>query len=761
MSIDLSQFHAVFFEESFEGLELMEATLLELDVNHPDSEQINAIFRAAHSIKGGSGTFGFLPVTEFTHILETLLDKVRDGDQAIDTDGIELFLQSVDCLRGLLESLQAKQDLDTKRAEQLSDVFQAVLDGGAFAGSASLVKTQVNSVEDAANPVPLAGQSSAELAEEAPEVGAVRQQTGFNIYFKPEVTMFKGGNDPVRMLRELAILGQIKTSVDTSELPALQDLVADNCYLSWSIELLTRCKIDDVEEVFEWVEDECELSITPIFEDALRQTMISSQAQLHDLKIKPKVRSEQRLVMPSGPLPELDDLQLPDLLDVPVQAPLNIPEQAPVGDFLVEADTAAVTMSAKAPAKMTTSKTEASSIRVGIDKVDSLINLVGELVITQSMLGQMGSEKEHMTGEHMGNLREGLVQLEQNTRELQDSVMRIRMLPISFTFNRLPRMVRDISLQLGKQVQLELSGESTELDKTVMEKISDPMVHLVRNALDHGIELPSERIASGKAAIGTIVLNAFHQGGSIVIEMTDDGAGIDTERLLAKARKNGLVGASEELTQDQKLELLFTPGLSTLEQVSDLSGRGVGMDVVRRNIQELNGSVEVSSERGVGSTFRIRLPLTLAILDGQLVTVANQIYIFPLVAISESLQIDGAKVNNLAGGSDVYSLRDEYIPILRLDRLFGLRQEVKVLDGSLLVVVESEGQKLGVVVDELLGQQQVVIKSLEDNYIRVVGVSGATILGDGTVAMIVDALGLSNLAVNDLAAAKKMTDAAA
>ena len=413
------------------------------------------------------------------------------------------------------------------------------------------------------------------------------------------------------------------------------------------------------------------------------------------------------------------------------------------------------------PAKAKPAKVESSSIRVGIDKVDSLINLVGELVITQSMLGQMGSASDSINEENIGHLREGLVQLEQNTRELQDSVMRIRMLPISFTFNRLPRMVRDISLQLGKQVQLELSGENTELDKTVMEKISDPMVHLIRNALDHGIEMPEVRKAAGKPELGTIALNAFHQGGSIVIEMTDDGGGIDTERLLAKARGNGLIGESELLTQDQKLELLFAPGLSTSEQVSDLSGRGVGMDVVRRNIQELNGSVEVSTEIGKGSTFRIRLPLTLAILDGQLVTVADQTYIFPLVSISESLQIDGAKVNNLAGGSDVYSLREEYIPILRLDRLFGLRQGEAVLDGSLLVVIESEGQKIGVVVDELLAQQQVVIKSLEDNYIRVLGVSGATILGDGNVAMIIDAVGLSSLAGKDIAAAKKLTDAAA
>jgi two-component system chemotaxis sensor kinase CheA len=749
MSIDLSQFHAVFFEESFEGLELMEAALLELDVDNPDSEQINAIFRAAHSIKGGSGTFGFVQVSEFTHILETLLDKVRDGGHAIDADGIELFLQSVDCLRGLLEALQAEQEPDLQRANQLATVFQAVLDGATYADSSSQVNTnppQDNEINEVLEP-------GLPATPEAENLGTVRQQIGFTIDFKPDTDMLKGGNDPVRMLRELATLGEIKTTLDASELPPLESLVADNCYVSWHIELITSCKIDDVEEVFEWVEDECELSITPIMADAPNVGNNQSEDAQSNSNAQAADTTGQRLVMPSGPLPSLDELQLPSPA-VPKSFEAAHPIESPVQEAIK------IPVEAK-PAKAKPAKVESSSIRVGIDKVDSLINLVGELVITQSMLGQMGSASDSINEENIGHLREGLVQLEQNTRELQDSVMRIRMLPISFTFNRLPRMVRDISLQLGKQVQLELSGENTELDKTVMEKISDPMVHLIRNALDHGIEMPEVRKAAGKPELGTIALNAFHQGGSIVIEMTDDGGGIDTERLLAKARGNGLIGESELLTQDQKLELLFAPGLSTSEQVSDLSGRGVGMDVVRRNIQELNGSVEVSTEIGKGSTFRIRLPLTLAILDGQLVTVADQTYIFPLVSISESLQIDGAKVNNLAGGSDVYSLREEYIPILRLDRLFGLRQGEAVLDGSLLVVIESEGQKIGVVVDELLAQQQVVIKSLEDNYIRVLGVSGATILGDGNVAMIIDAVGLSSLAGKDIAAAKKLTDAAA
>lgn len=732
MSIDLSQFHAVFFEESFEGLDVMENALLEIQPQDPDVELINSIFRAAHSIKGGSGTFGFTSVSEFTHILETLLDKIREGEESLDPDSVDLFLQSVDCMRALLEALQAEEEPDTTRANELAAMFQAILDGA----SAAEAKTQAGGSSVAVSAAPateaVAAGTTADADEEVTEAAA-----GFQIEFKPEADMLKGGNDPVRMIRELATLGELSSTLDVSQLPALSDIEADIVYLNWNMELHGDMPEEDVQEVFEWVEDECELSITSLACDAAEPepeepAPVVAEPQVADVnsedeKLRKAEAAGTKLVMPS---PEV-----------------AAPKVAPAAKA--------------APAKARAGKVEASSIRVGIDKVDSLINLVGELVITQSMLGQMGGTGEAITEDHIGNLREGLVQLEQNTRELQDSVMRIRMLPISFTFNRFPRMVRDIGLQLGKKVRLELHGEQTELDKTVMEKISDPMVHLVRNAMDHGIETPDIRAAQGKAETGTITLNAFHQGGNIVIEMIDDGSGINTDKLLAKARNNGMVGENEQLSQEQKLDLLFAPGVSTVEEVSDLSGRGVGMDVVRRNIQELNGSVEVETELGKGSTFRIRLPLTLAILDGQLVTVADQTYIFPLVSISESLQIDRERVNNVAGGSDVYNLRDEYIPILTLDSLFGLRAEPLSYDKSLLVVVETEGMKVGVVVDDLMAQQQVVIKSLEENYTRVQGVSGATILGDGDVAMIIDVVGLIGLAGKEVVAASKATGSAA
>lgn len=417
------------------------------------------------------------------------------------------------------------------------------------------------------------------------------------------------------------------------------------------------------------------------------------------------------------------------------QAPIST--SAPASQETQVAATTAKVESGKAVAKTA----ETSSIRVSTDKIDMLINMVGELVITQAMLGQIG-QQERIDDNALLSLQQGLEQLANHTRDLQESVMQIRMLPISFAFNRFPRLVRDIGQQLGKKVELILKGEETELDKTVMEKIVDPMVHLVRNSLDHGIESPAVRSAKGKPETGRITLNAFHQGGNIVIEITDDGAGLDTGRILAKARDKGLVGAEEELSTEAIQQLIFKPGFSTADSVSDLSGRGVGMDVVRRNIQALSGSVELASTPGKGSRFTIRLPLTLAILDGQLVRVGEHTYVVPLVSIYESLQVESSKVNKLSEEHEVIRLRDEYLPVIRVYQEFNHQAQAKEVKEGLVMVVDNNNQKVGLLVDELLAQQQVVIKSLEDNYAKVPGVSGATILGDGRVALIVDIPGL-------------------
>ena len=385
-----------------------------------------------------------------------------------------------------------------------------------------------------------------------------------------------------------------------------------------------------------------------------------------------------------------------------------------------------------------------SSIRVDISKIDALINMVGELVITQSMLSMLG---EDFNMSRVERLQEGLNQLERHTREMQESVMQIRMLPISFTFSRFPRLVHDLSTKMGKKIELKMTGETTEVDKTVIEKIGDPLVHLVRNSLDHGIELPADRIAAGKSETGTVELNASHRGGNIIIEIKDDGKGLDRDVLLNKAVERGLVSADANLSDQQIFELIFMAGFSTAVEVSDVSGRGVGMDVVRRNINELGGNIEIESEVGKGSSFTIRLPLTLAILDGQTVSVGKETYIVPLVSIIESIQIQEKMINLVAGKGETFKLREEYLPVVRLHQVLGIENaKATNISEGLLVVVEGEGRRCGLFVDDLLGQQQVVIKSLEANYRKVEGISGATILGDGSVALILDIPGLIRLA---------------
>ncbi|OUS71806.1 chemotaxis protein CheA [Pseudoalteromonas sp. A601] len=672
MSIDLSQFFEVFFEESFEGLDAMEAELLNLVPGEEDSETINTIFRAAHSIKGGSGTFGFDSVAEFTHVLETLLDEVREGKRTLTTELVNLLLKSVDCLRALLSALQAEQALDLSESIELRKQFEKIL---ALDDTPS---TQANTITD-----------------------TVVEVNTYQIDFKPHHHLFKTGNEPLYMISELAELGDLEIVAFHSEVPDITDLSADDCFLSWRFFLNTDKPEQAISEIFEWVEDDADITI------ALCGGLFSDDEQ-------PKQSKEAQTIESSKVNTSVSKNTAPE-----VKAAINAKVSAPA------------------------TAVESTSIRVGIDKVDSLINMVGELVITQAMLSQLGEQE--ITEATLASLQEGLAQLAHNTRDLQENVMRIRMLPISFVFSRFPRLVRDISQKLNKQVELKLIGEQTELDKTVMEKISDPMVHLVRNSLDHGLETVEQRIASGKDPVGIVTLNAFHQGGNIVIEIMDDGQGLNTQKIKQKAITNRLINETDELSDNEINELIFMPGFSTADEVSDLSGRGVGMDVVRRNIQSLNGSVEVTSASGVGSTFTIRLPLTLAILDGQLVRVAKHTYIIPLISIVESLQIDITKVSRVGKDLDVLRLRDEYIPILRLYQIFNHQDAIETLDKTLLVVVESDNQKIGLLVDDLLSQQQVVIKSLEANYQKVDGVSGATILGDGRVSLIVDISGLIKL----------------
>ncbi|MGB0204818.1 MAG: chemotaxis protein CheW [Neptuniibacter sp.] len=829
MSIDLSQFVATFLEESYEGLEVMESSLLNLD--SADEETINTIFRAAHSIKGGSGTFGFAEVADFTHIVETLLDALRSGQQEVTPDLINLLLESVDCIKALLEASQDGPEADAAMIQNVHDRLEQALSGEAPATSEPATAAPV-AVEPATVP------------EEPEPVGSVDAQgNAWNISFVPNADLLQAGHEPAFMFEALAELGELTAKPLFDKLPQLSALNPEEIYLSWELLLVSECDESEIQEIFEWVEDECKLEITRGTSDSAQSVssssvdsdqgwqikfvtdesflatgnepsfMFEALTDLGELTAKPNLAklpdfkkldpeklyldwdltlksacSEEEVTEIFEWVEDVSSLEIAPLAavsepaaavepepeiteeDVPVQSaaepevatvtPQEASSTTPVTPAPPEpsAPPAAAKPAAKASAatpKKAASKpaAESSSIRVDTDKIDALINRVGELVITQAMLGQVGDElAEIVSGSELERLQTGLDQLERNTRDLQEDVMRVRMLPISFVFNRFPRLVHDVSGKLGKKVELVITGENTEIDKTVMKKLGDPMVHLIRNSLDHGLETPEERLAAGKSEVGKVQLDAYHQGGYIIIDIIDDGRGVNTQKVYEKALANGLITADQQLSDDEINELIFRPGFSTADAVSDLSGRGVGMDVVRRNIESLGGYVQVKSEPGFGSKFSVSLPLTLAILDGQLIRVDQETYIIPLISIVETILADKNTMSSIAGEDKLLHFRDEYIPLIHLRSLFKLPPESDQSD-SLIAIVENGGQKVGLVVDELYGQQQVVIKSLEVNFKRIEGFAGATILGDGSVALILDIAGLMKLGLDQEAAA--------
>lgn len=678
--VDLSQFHQTFFDESLEGLDAMESALLKLDTGAADAELVNTIFRAAHSIKGGSATFGFQEVAAFTHVAEELLDGVRSGKRAVTAEVIELLLRCVDALRGMLERARGGQASANTSSDALLAELRLQLAAGAVASA------------------PASDRASPSVPAPADEHG------DWSLLFRAKPGLLRSGNDPLRMFRELAELGQLQAHASLDAIPAVDRIDPEQCYIAWDLTLSGEVKQQQIDNVFDWADGDCELSMAR--HSAGPTGAVSAD---HDDGVAIDRRG-------SDPVPIAKAVEKPTAVRA---------ENAP------------------------SSAAESGSIRVSIDKVDALINMVGELVITQSMLGQLG---EHFDLSRLEALRAGLSQLERNTRELQESVMRIRMLPISVVFQRFPRLVRDISRKLGKQVNLELHGEQTELDKTVLEKIGDPLVHLVRNAVDHGLETPERRVASGKNPTGTLRLDAFHQGGNITVEVSDDGAGLNRDAIARKAIERGLIATADGLTDDQVAELIFQPGFSTAEATTDLSGRGVGMDVVRRNVNELGGAVGVQTKAGAGSVFTITLPLTLAIIDGLTAAVGAESYIVPLVSVVESLQVKREQITRLGAGREVFRFRDEVLPIIALHAAFGCVNAVSDPCDGIVIVVEGDGARAGLLVDALLGQQQAVIKSLETHYQRVQGLSGATILGDGSIALIVDVAGLVRLAQRKQAA---------
>ena len=638
MTFGMSQFLGVFFEEAEEHLAALEHLLLTLDVAQPDAEALNGIFRAAHSIKGSSGMFGFDDLTAVTHVLETLLDKLRSGQIALQAQMIDVLLEARDVLAQLLAAHKSETPDPSIAVQATVTRLQALIDQqGNGSASAAAVDDSFGFFDDAPG-APAADTATATATAVAP----VEQAWGL-FADEPAVAPTPAADSAFGFFDDAP--GAPSTAV------------AEQAY--------------------------------GLFPDAPGAPLASAPAVVaapaHDR------RSSDRRAAPAAPAADA----------------------------------------------------ESSSIRVSVERIDSLINQVGELVITQAMLAQLTSVLDPAEHER---IYQALTQLEHNTRELQEAVMSIRMLPISFVFNRFPRLVRDTCGKLGKQVELVLRGEHTELDKGVIEKLTDPLTHIVRNSIDHGIELPAERLAAGKPAMGTVRMSAFHQGGRIVVEISDDGKGLSRERILAKAKEQGMP-VSDEMPDSEVWQLIFMPGFSTAEAVTDLSGRGVGMDVVRRNITSIGGRIDINSVAGQGTHIAIRLPLTLAILDGMIVEVDKVHYVVPLTYIVESLQLKAEHIYSMSGSSSaVISVRNEYLPLLSLHRLLNLAVEPPPRVGGIVLILEAEGNTFALQVDDLIGQQQVVIKSLEQNFRRVDGITGATIMGDGSVALILDVDALPRLA---------------
>ncbi|WP_333494687.1 chemotaxis protein CheA [Kluyvera sp. CHPC 1.251] len=666
MSMDISDFYQTFFDEADELLADMEQHLLNLVVDDPDAEQLNAIFRAAHSIKGGAGTFGFTVLQETTHLMENLLDDARRGEMQLSTDIINLFLETKDIMQEQLDAYKSSTEPDAASFEYICNALRQLA-----------LEAKGESVP------PVAGSARLSVVDNAPQQAeSVTPADASATAGKKQITLSRLKAGEPDMLEEelsnLATLSQVSKTADS--LSAVID--------------------DSVDE-----------------DDLVAVLCFVIEADQIDFSAAPAAVAE-----------------VAEEVDEAPQAPIEVAIATPVA----VASPAAPRAEREKPA---TRSSESTSIRVAVEKVDQLINLVGELVITQSMLAQRSNALDPVSH---GDLITSMGQLQRNARDLQESVMSIRMMPMEYVFSRFPRLVRDLAGKLGKQVELTLMGSSTELDKSLIERIIDPLTHLVRNSLDHGIELPETRLAAGKSAVGNLILSAEHQGGNICIEVTDDGAGLNRERILAKAMSQGMA-VNESMTDEEVGMLIFAPGFSTAEQVTDVSGRGVGMDVVKRNIQEMGGHVEIQSKQGTGTTIRILLPLTLAILDGMSVKVSEEVFILPLNAVMESLQPREEDLHPLAGGERVLEVRGEYLPLVELWKAFDVQGAKTEATQGIVVILQSAGRRYALLVDQLIGQHQVVVKNLESNYRKVPGISAATILGDGSVALIVDVSALQGL----------------
>jgi two-component system chemotaxis sensor kinase CheA len=769
MTIDMSQFYEVFFDEAEELLAEAERLLLGITIDDPDPEELNAIFRAAHSIKGGAATFGFMDMTEITHVLENLLDKIRKNEMALTAEHVDAFLAAKDVLKMELDGHRLGSEVDQDQVGDVKMMLKSLSEAGgvqiAPAAESIAVADHEPVVEEK---VELAAQAVADDTSPVPE-----GHTRFYVHLP-----ILSDKDASNLTEELALLGEVKHSKQ-----------ADNKSL---FTIVTDSTQDDIISICSFIVDIDDLKITTGAAQAAVPDAKAEQKVTETVEAKPEVKAVENVEQkaepvkaaetttkdkkdpniaeevgyglfaeagkeseeegygffaPFAPHPDAAPMQLigdetKATEEAQAQAAKTSAAQAEVGksEAVAKAATPATpaadkkNLGRRETDKAPAANAETSSIRVGIEKVDQLINLVGELVITQAMIEQRISMLDPVHNEALIN---SASQLNRNTRDLQEAVMSIRMMPMDFVFSRFPRMVRDLAAKLGKKLEFVTVGATTELDKSLIERIVDPLTHLVRNSVDHGIELPEKRKAVGKSEVGTLTLSAAHKGGSIVIEVTDDGGGLNREKILSKAASNGLP-VSESMTDSEVYSLIFAPGFSTADVVTDISGRGVGMDVVKRNITSMGGNVEIRSALGYGTTISISLPLTLAILDGMSVSLGKSVYVVPLNLIVETLQPREEDIKTVTGEGRMVHVRGEYLPIIALHSIFNQRTEITDPTQGVLVILEADGKKSALFVDRLVGQQQVVIKSLETNYRKVQGVSGATIMGDGSVALILD-----------------------
>ncbi|RQV10056.1 chemotaxis protein CheA [Burkholderia cenocepacia] len=733
MTLDITQFYQTFFDEADELLAQMEQLLLNLDVDAPDPEDLAAIFRAAHSIKGGAATFGFSALTDTTHILESLLDRARNHELTLTKEMIDAFLETKDVLSDQLVDYRASAEPDAAAAATICAKLERLkAESGAGVPAAAAEPAPVApvaAVAPAVEPAAAGDRAPDHVVEQAVAAAHPAADADAGGPHLKITLVGVDAKDRELLTEELGNLGRIVGREETG---------AD---LSLWVE--SDVPSDDIVAVCCFVIDESQIRVAHGTAPAAQAAPAAVQeaAAVAAEAPEPPAAAQPTRVEVFAPPPAAPQAAAPAPAEPAAVAPSQPQQHAQPQPAEHATPAAAAHHDDKRarPAAAAAAGAEGSSIRVGVEKVDQLINLVGELVITQAMLAETATAFDPALHDRLFN---GMAQLERNARDLQEAVMSIRMMPMDYVFSRFPRLVRDLAGKLGKQVELVTFGQATELDKSLIERIIDPLTHLVRNSLDHGIETVDKRVAAGKDAVGQLVLSAAHHGGNIVIEVSDDGAGLNRERILAKAAKQGMQ-ISENISDDEVWQLIFAPGFSTAETVTDVSGRGVGMDVVKRNIQSMGGHVEISSQAGRGTTTRIVLPLTLAILDGMSVKVGSEIFILPLNFVMESLQPSNDDIYTVGNGERVVRVRGEYLPLVALHEVFSVEDARTDPTQGIVTIMETEGRRFAMLIDELVGQQQVVVKNLETNYRKVHGISAATILGDGSVALIVDVAALN------------------